>query len=43
MKIRDDDPSWETMVPPTVANLIKERRFFGYRPRDAPIAPGAAD
>ena len=31
MKIRNDDCSWEAMVPPTVANLIKERHFFGYR------------
>ncbi len=28
-KIRDNDPSWETMVPPQVAQIIKERRFFG--------------
>src|SRR5262249_5742146 len=34
VKIRDDDASWETMVPPTVAKLIKERHFFGHRPRD---------
>jgi hypothetical protein len=32
MRIRDDDPSWETMVPRSVADLIKERHFFGYRP-----------
>ena len=44
VKIRDGDPSWEAMVPPTVANLIKERHFFGYRPLDEPaIAPGASD
>jgi len=43
LKIRNDDPSWETMVPPTVANLIKERRFFGYCPLDEPpISPDAA-
>jgi hypothetical protein len=30
-KLRDGDPSWEAMVPPEVASLIKERRFFGYR------------
>ena len=29
-KIRDDDPSWESMVPASVASLIKERHFFGY-------------
>lgn len=30
-KIRDEDPSWETMVPPPVARLIKDRNLFGYR------------
>ena len=25
------DPSWERMVPPEVARMIKARRFFGYR------------
>jgi hypothetical protein len=24
------DDSWETMVPPEVAELIKRRSFFGY-------------
>ncbi len=33
-KIRDNDASWETMVPAAVADLIKERHFFGYRPLD---------
>ncbi len=42
MKIRSGDHSWEAMVPPSVANLIKERRFFGYRHRDElPVDPGA--
>jgi hypothetical protein len=36
VKIRNDDPSWEAMVPPAVASLIKERYFFGYRRPDAP-------
>jgi hypothetical protein len=31
-KIRAGDPSWETMVPPEVAEVIKRRRFLGYRP-----------
>ncbi|APW61926.1 hypothetical protein BSF38_03458 [Paludisphaera borealis] len=35
-KICNGDPSWETMVPPTVASLIKERHLFGYRLLDAP-------
>ncbi len=29
-KIRDGDETWETMVPPEVAALIKERGYFGY-------------
>ncbi|WZP00179.1 TonB-dependent receptor [Isosphaeraceae bacterium EP7] len=36
MKIGNNDPSWETMVPPAVASLIKERHFFGYRDADHP-------
>lgn len=32
-KIKDNDPTWETMVPPEVAALIKERGFFGYEVR----------
>ena len=31
-KIKEGDGSWETMVPPKVAEAIKRRRFFGYRP-----------
>jgi nicotinamide mononucleotide adenylyltransferase len=30
-KIRAGDPSWETMVPEEVAEVIKRRRFLGYR------------
>jgi hypothetical protein len=30
-KIREGDASWETMVPPEVAEVIKRRRFLGYR------------
>ncbi|MEJ7616550.1 MAG: hypothetical protein WKF30_06180 [Pyrinomonadaceae bacterium] len=30
-KIRGQDPSWEKMVPPEVAHVIKERKFFGYQ------------
>jgi hypothetical protein len=29
--MRAGDPSWETMVPPEVAHMIKARGFFGYR------------
>jgi len=29
-KIRERDPGWEQMVPPQVAELIKQRGLFGY-------------
>ncbi len=29
-KIRTGDPAWETMVPATVAKMIKERKLFNY-------------
>jgi hypothetical protein len=29
--IRDHDHRWEEMVPPQVAEIIKDRHFFGYR------------
>jgi hypothetical protein len=29
-KIRGGDPSWETMVPKQVADMIKERKLFNY-------------
>ncbi len=28
--IRSNDPKWETMVPPSVAELIKHGKLFGY-------------
>lgn len=30
-RVRAGDPSWETMVPPQVAKLIKKRKLLGYR------------
>jgi hypothetical protein len=30
-RIKAEDSSWETMVPPEIAAVIKQRRFFGYR------------
>ena len=30
-RIKEEDPSWEGMVPPAIAEMIKHRRFFGYR------------
>jgi hypothetical protein len=30
-RIKEEDPSWESMVPPEIAEVIKQRHFFGYR------------
>jgi hypothetical protein len=30
-KLQSGDADWETMVPPEVIRMIKERQFFGYR------------
>ncbi len=30
-RIKDHDDTWETMVPPEIAEVIKKRRFFGWR------------
>jgi hypothetical protein len=30
-KLQSGDGGWETMVPPEVTRMIKEREFFGYR------------
>jgi hypothetical protein len=30
-RIKDEDAAWERMVPPEIAEVIKRRRFFGYR------------
>jgi len=35
-KIRAGDASWESMVPPQVAEVIKTRRFLGYLPPKSP-------
>jgi hypothetical protein len=32
-KIREHDANWESMVPAEVATVIKDRKFFGYRPQ----------
>jgi hypothetical protein len=41
-RIRENDPTWESMVPPTVAAAIKRRRLFSYVPPEkAAIAPVA--
>jgi hypothetical protein len=31
-RIERGDPSWQQMVPPPVAELIKSRNLFGYHP-----------
>src|SRR4051794_1562528 len=30
-KLQSGDPAWESMVPPEVTQMIKDRHFFGYR------------
>jgi hypothetical protein len=30
-RIKDNDASWESMVPPEIARVIKDRQYFGYR------------
>jgi hypothetical protein len=35
-RIKDEDASWETMVPPEIAEVIKKRRFFGYHEAEVP-------
>jgi hypothetical protein len=37
-RIKDEDASWENMVPPEIAQVIKQRRFFGYREAEIPDA-----
>jgi len=34
-RIKDGDAAWEEMVPPEIAEMIKQRRFFGYRDAEA--------
>ena len=38
-RIKRGDATWETMVPPGVAKVIKEKHFFAYQ---APEGNGAA-
>lgn len=40
-KIGAGDASWETMVPPEVAGIIKERGFFGYHNGTEPASVGS--
>ena len=41
-RIREQDPTWETLVPSTVAAAIKKRRLFGYIDPSASIAAPVA-
>jgi len=34
LRIETGDPSWEAMVPPVVAEMIKTKKLFGYRTTD---------
>jgi hypothetical protein len=38
-RIQDGDESWISMVPPAIAEVIKERRFFGYQGAALPSQP----
>lgn len=40
-RLRNGDPEWESLVPTSVARLIKERSLLGYRPVPAPPPPSA--
>ncbi|WP_231742032.1 TonB-dependent receptor [Stieleria varia] len=33
-RIKEGDRRWETMVPDAVAEIIKTKRYFGYRPQE---------
>ncbi|MGA2712291.1 MAG: TonB-dependent receptor [Bryobacteraceae bacterium] len=35
-RIKEEDPSWDSMVPPEIAEVIKRRRFFGYHETETP-------
>ncbi len=36
-RIKDEDPSWASMVPPEIADVIKRRHFFGYNGVETPV------
>jgi hypothetical protein len=35
-RIKENDATWEGMVPPEIAEMIKRRQFFGYRDAEVP-------
>jgi hypothetical protein len=38
-RIKNEDCSWETMVPPEVAAMIKKHKYFGYRESEPELQP----
>src|SRR3984957_17061013 len=38
--IKEEDPSWVSMVPAEIADVIKRRRFFGYQEAETPHLAG---
>jgi hypothetical protein len=38
-RIKDNDATWESMVPPEIAEVIKKRHYFGYREAEMSDAP----
>ena len=41
-RLRAGDPTWESLVPPAVADLIKTRRLLGYATDQAPVSTSVA-
>jgi len=41
-KLKSGDPTWESMVPPQVVKIIKERKLLGYQPGGAQPSPALA-
>jgi len=41
-RIKNQDPSWEPMVPAAIAEIIKDRQFFGYVKPEMPESPPSA-
>ena len=37
-KLQGGDPEWEKMVPGQVVEIIKSRKFFGWKPSDGTVA-----
>jgi hypothetical protein len=40
-RIKAGDPSWQEMVPPEIAEVIRKRGLFGYHPSHEPRGDGA--